>query len=54
MAMGMAPPEDSKPLENEQLFAGDIDEPDEDEFGFNEFDDDLSDEDYSSFDDYEY
>ena len=54
LAMGMAPPEDSKPAENEQLFAGELDEPDEDEFGFNDFDDDISDEDYSSFDDYEY
>lgn len=54
LKVGDAPAEDSKKAEdNESLFAGDIDE-EEDEFGFNDFDDDLSDEDYSSFDDYEY
>ena len=54
LAVGMAPPEDSRPSENDQLFAGTGDEADEDEFGFDEFDDDISDEDYSNFDDYEY
>lgn len=54
LAMGMAPPEDSKPAENENMFAGEFEEEEEDEFGFNDFDDDISDEDYSSFDDYEY
>lgn len=54
LKVGDAPAEDSKKAEdNESLFAGDIDE-EEDEFGFNDFEDDLSDEDYSSFDDYEY
>jgi hypothetical protein len=54
LAVGMAPPEDSKPADNENMFAGEIDEEEDDEFGFNDYDDDLSDEDYSSFDDYEY
>ena len=54
LKVGDAPAEDSKnPDDNENLFVGDYDE-EEDEFGFNDFDDDLSDEDYSSFDDYEY
>ncbi|MES2799147.1 MAG: hypothetical protein V4638_03960 [Bacteroidota bacterium] len=55
LAIGMAPPEDSKPLENETAFldlGGDDDDEDEDEFGFNDFDDDISDDDYSNFDSY--
>ena len=54
LAIGMAPPEDSKPAENDQLFMGDLPEEEDDDFGFNDFDDDLSDDDYSNFDDYEY
>lgn len=54
LAIGMAPPEDSKPAENDQLFMGDLPDEEDDELGFNDFDDDISDEDYSSFDDYEY
>lgn len=54
LAIGMAPPEDSKPAENDQLFMGDLPDEDEDELGFNDFDDDISDDDYSNFDDYEY
>lgn len=54
LAIGMAPPEDSKPAENDQLFMGDLTDEDEDELGFNDFDDDISDDDYSNFDDYEY
>jgi hypothetical protein len=54
LAIGMAPPEDSKPAENDQLFMGDLPDEDEDDLGFNDFDDDISDDDYSSFDDYEY
>lgn len=54
LAIGMAPPEDSKPAENDQLFMGDLPDEDEDELGFNDFDDDISDEDFSNFDDYEY
>lgn len=54
LAIGMAPPEDSKPAENDQLFMGDLTNEDEDDLGFNDFDDDISDDDYSSFDDYEY
>lgn len=54
LSMGVAPAEDSKKSEdNDDLFVGDVDA-DEDEFGFDDFDDDLSDEDYSSFDDFEY
>ena len=51
-AVGMAPPEDSRTGENLTMF-GEEGQEEEDEFGFNEFDDDISDEDYSSFDDYE-
>jgi hypothetical protein len=55
LSVGMAPPEDSRSaVENEQLFNGDTDEEDEDEFGFNEFDDDLEDDDLAGYDEYEY
>jgi len=55
LSIGEAPLEDSKKVEdNDDLFVGDVDDEDEDEFGFDDFDDDLSDEDYSSFDDFEY
>lgn len=55
MAVGMAPPEDSRAVsENEDLFAGDYSEEDEDEFGFDEFDDELGEDDYSNFDEYDY
>lgn len=53
LAVGMAPPEDSRSGENINMM-GDEGEEDDDEFGFNDFDDDISDEDFSSFDDYEY
>lgn len=54
LAVGMAPPEDSRAGDNEDLFAGDLEAEEEDEFGFNEFDDDMDEEDYSNFDEYEY
>jgi hypothetical protein len=54
LAIGMAPPEDSKPAENDQLFMGDQPDEDEDDLGFNDFDDDISEDDYTNFDDYEY
>jgi hypothetical protein len=56
LAVGMAPPEDSKSTaDNELLFAGENDsEEEEDEFGFNEFDDELGDDDLAGFDEYEY
>jgi hypothetical protein len=54
LAVGMAPPEDSRNEgDNEQLFNGDNDE-DEDEFGFNEFDDDIEDDDIAGYDEYDY
>lgn len=53
LAVGMAPPEDSRTGENLSMF-GEEGKEEEDEFGFDQFDDDISDEDYSSFDDYEY
>ncbi len=53
LAVGMAPPEDSRTGENLTMF-GEEGKEEEDEFGFDQFDDDISDEDYSSFDDYEY
>jgi len=55
LSVGMAPPEDSRSAgENEQLFNGDIEQEDEDEFGFNEFDDDIEDDDLAGYDEYEY
>jgi len=55
MSVGMAPPEDSKSAaENETLFMGEFDEEEEDEFGFNEFDDEIGEEDMGNFDEYEY
>lgn len=55
MAVGMAPPEDSRKAEdNEALFAGDDAHEEEDEFGFDEFEDGYSDDDYSGYDEYDY
>jgi hypothetical protein len=54
MSMGMAPPEDSRAAtDNEQLFNGDVPD-EEDEFGYNEFEDDLDEDDLSGYDEYEY
>lgn len=55
LAIGMAPPEDSRIVsENDDAFIGtDYNEDEEeDEYGFNEFDDDYSDEDFSNLDEY--
>jgi len=62
MAMGMAPPEDSKITDisdDEDLLAeisgGDEDDDDDDDdLGFNDYEDGLSDDDMSSFDNYDY
>ena len=63
MAMGMAPPEDSKITDisdDEDLLAeisvGDDDDEDDDDddLGFNDYEDGLSDDDMSSFDNYDY
>ena len=62
MAMGMAPPEDSKITDisdDEDLLAeisggDDDDEDDDDDLGFNDYEDGLSDDDMSSFDNYDY
>ena len=55
MSVGMAPPEDSRSAaDNDQLFAGDADEEEEDEFGFDEFDDEYGDDDLAGYDEYEY
>lgn len=55
LAVGMAPPEDSRIAEeNEDLFAGDLPDEDEDELGFNDYEDGMSDDDYSNLDEYEY
>lgn len=55
LAVGMAPPEDSRAAsDNEDLFMGELDEEDEDEFGFDEFDDEMGEDDYSNFDEYDY
>lgn len=54
LSMGMAPPEDSRvAADNEDMFVGDLDE-DEDEMGFDDFEDGMSDEDYSNLDEYDY
>lgn len=53
LAVGMAPPEDSR-TSDQLVFGDETSEGEEDEMGFDEFDDDLSDEDVSNFDDYEY
>jgi hypothetical protein len=55
MAVGMAPPEDSREAaDHEDLFAGEMEDEDEDELGFNDFEDGMSDDDYSNLDEYEY
>ena len=63
MAMGMAPPEDSKITDisdDEDLLSessgGDDDDEDDDDddLGFNDYEDGLSDDDMSSFDNYDY
>lgn len=55
LAVGNNPKEDSRSGDDLQFGDefGEFDEEDEDEFGFNDFDDDFNDEDYSSFDGYE-
>ncbi len=55
--VGMAPPEDSKPMEGDHLQFGTENEDEfdeEDEFGFDEFNDDYNAEDMSGYDEYEY
>lgn len=56
LSVGDAPSEDSKqPEDNEGLFEGEgMDLEDEDEFGFDGYSDDYSDEDLSDFSDFEY
>lgn len=59
MAMGMAPPEDSRitELEDESVIEemySDEEDEDEDDLGFNDYEDGLSDDDMSSFDNYDY
>lgn len=54
LSVGMAPPEDSRvAADNEDMFVGDFDE-DEDELGFDDFEDGMSDEDYNNLDEFEY
>ena len=53
MSVGMAPPEDSKMISTD-AFEGTDDNGDEDDFGFNDFDDGMDDEDFGNFDDYGY
>ena len=57
LAIGKAPREDSREALEEELFQGEDafdGEEEEDELGFNEFDDDYSDEDLSDYNEYEY
>lgn len=56
LSIGSSPLENSREgSDNDTLFAGEIEEfgEEEDEFGFNDYDDDYNDEDYSSFDSYD-
>lgn len=52
LSMGMAPPEDSKMM-NTDAFESDLEEEDDD-FGFDDFEDGMDEEDYGSFDEYDY
>ena len=57
LAIGMAPPEDSRATgieegEDDMLFEDEEFGEDEDEFGLDEYEDGYSDEDYSNFDEY--
>ena len=61
LAMGMAPPEDSRITELGEeddalgdLYEGDDDDEDDDDFGFNDYEDGLSDDDMSNLDSYDY
>lgn len=57
LAIGKAPHEDSREALEEELFLGEGElesEEEEDDFGFNEFDDDYSDDDLSDYNEYEY
>ena len=56
LSVGNAPLEDSKESMNEDLFieGEESSEEEEDEFGFNEFDDDYSDDDLNDYNEYEY
>ena len=61
LAMGMAPPEDSRvtDLGDDDEILGDLyedddDTDDDDDYGFNDYEDGLSDDDMSSFDGYDY
>jgi len=59
MAMGMAPPEDSRitELEDDSVIEEMYDDEeyeDEDDLGFNDYEDGLSDDDMSNFDNYDY
>jgi hypothetical protein len=55
LAVGMAPPEDSRTAaETEDLFMGDLDDEEEDEFGFNDYDDEFGEEDMNNFEEYDY
>jgi hypothetical protein len=57
LAIGMAPPEDSRATgieegEDDMLFEDEEFGEDEDEFGLDDYEDGYSDEDYSNFDEY--
>ena len=52
MSVGVAPPEDSKMMQEEAFEEGDFDE--EDEFGDDDYEDGYNDEDFGGFEEYEY
>ncbi|TNF48122.1 MAG: hypothetical protein EP305_06240 [Bacteroidetes bacterium] len=55
LAVGMAPPEDSKQASNEAFIGDDFEgEEEDDEFGMDDFEDGYSEDDFSGFDEYDY
>jgi hypothetical protein len=54
LSVGNPPIEESREEIDEQLFIGDENEDDEDDLGFNDFDDDYSDDDLNDYNEYDY
>lgn len=53
LSVGMAPPEDSRMLSSE-AFEGEEMENEDDDFGFDDFDDGMNEEDFGNIDDYDF
>jgi hypothetical protein len=54
LSVGNPPTEESREQIDEELFVGEEIEEDEDELGFNDFDDDYSDDDLNDYNEYDY